>query len=314
MSAKKGLSRREFIATSAKAGALVASGLGLSCGKGEVAAPVPPPDLVSAHGADAAANTRAVIDAMGGMKAFVQPGQLVNILPNAQGSHPGCSTNPDVVRTLVELCREAGAGDVRWMTWISGKYWDRSRIADFVEASGASLVQVDAEDESRWKMLEVANGFSLERVRVFDVLWDSDVFINVPVFKDHIGSDFTGSLKNYMGTSHPTDNRAFHPTWEGEDVVRMEQCVADLNTVVRPPDLIVADATVCLTSDGPFGPGDIARPERVVATTDRVACDVYGAGLIGRDGPNVTMIRKAHEHGLGEIDLAKLNVVELEIG
>jgi uncharacterized protein (DUF362 family) len=302
MSTKKCLSRREFIATSAKAGALVATGLGLSCGRGEVA---PPPDLVSAHGPDAVANTRAVIDAMGGMKAFVQPGQVVNILPNAQGSHPGCSTNPDVVRTVVELCREAGASDVRWMTWISGKYWERSRIADFVDASGASLVQVDADDESRWKMMEVANGLTLERVRVFDVLWDSDVFISVPLFKDHIGSNFTGVLKNYMGTSHPTDNRAFHPTWEGEDVVRMERCVADLNTVVRAPDLIVADATVCLTSDGPFGPGDIARPERVVATTDR---------LIDRDGPSVTMIRKAHEHGLGEIDLAKLNVVELEIG
>ena len=214
----------------------------------------------------------------------------------------------------MKLCREAGASDVRWLTWISGKYWERSRIGDFVEASGASLVQVDPEDESRWRTMEVANGFALEQVRVFDVLWDCDVFIHLPVIKDHIGSRFTGALKNYMGTSHPVDNRAFHPTWEGEDVVRMERCVADLNTVVRPPDLIVADAMVCLTSDGPFGPGDIARPERVVATVDRVACDVYGAGLIDRDGPNVTMIRKAHEHGLGQIDLAQLNVVELEIG
>ena len=148
----------------------------------------------------------------------------------------------------------------------------------------------------------------MSEVRVFKALWECAVFISLPIFKDHIGSRFTGSLKNYMGASHPTDNRAFHPTFEGEDLAHMEQCIADLNTVVRKPDLIVADAMTILTSKGPFGPGDIVSPQQVVAGTDRVALDAYGATLLGLKGAEVEKIRKASEHGLGQIDIDAVTI------
>jgi uncharacterized protein (DUF362 family) len=301
------ITRREFVAVGAATGALVATGWGF----GETE-PASPPGLAVAHGPDAATNTRAVVDALGGMDAFVGKGHVVHILPNAQGTHPGTSTDLAVVRTVAELCRQAGATQVRWFTWIYGGYWERSNIGGFVEQSGVELLRIDHEDASLWRTLEVPQGVTLRQVRVCEALWECDVFISMPIFKDHIGSRFSGSLKNYMGASHPEDNRAFHPTWESDDVVRMEQCVADLNTVVRPADLIVADAMTILTSKGPFGPGDIARPQQVVAGTDRVALDAYGATLLGLEGPKVMMIRKAHEHGIGEIDLDAVGVRRIE--
>ncbi len=303
-----GITRREFVATGAAAGTLLATGVGFG-EKGELR-----PDLVVAHGPDVAKNALAVIEGHGGMGAFVRPGQIVNILPNAQGSHPGTSTDPVLVRTVVDTCFAAGAKEVRWLTWQSGKYFERSNIEKLVEGSGAKFIQVDSNDESQWDNLEVPNGVALERIRVFKVLDDCDVFISMPIVKDHIGSRFTGSLKNYMGASHPTDNRLFHPTFEGEDLERMEHCIADLNTVVRKPDLIIADAMTILTSKGPFGPGDIARPNKVIAGMDRVALDAYGATLLGLQGSEVSMIVNAHKLGLGEIDLGKVRIHEIEVG
>ncbi len=267
-----------------------------------------------AHGPDVAKNTAAVIEAHGGIGAFVRPGQVVNILPNAQGSHPGTSTDPVLVKTVVDLCKKAGAKEVRWLTWQSGKYFERSNIDQLVKGSGANFIQVDSNDESQWNNFDVPKGVALEKIRVFKILDECDVFINMPIFKDHIGSRFTGSLKNYMGASHPTDNRLFHPTFEGEDLLRMEQCIADLNTVVRKPDLIVADAMTILTSKGPFGPGDIAKPQKVIAGIDRVALDSYGATLLGLEGNDVKMITDAHKLGLGEIDLGKVRIQEMEVG
>ncbi len=301
------LTRREFVAGGAATGALAATGLGFGDTK-----PAAAPGIAVAHGPDAARNTVAVIDALGGMDRFVGTGQLVHILPNAQGTHPGTSTDPAVVRTVAELCRQAGARDVRWFTWIYGNYWERSHIGEFVEQSGADLLRVDHEDAALWRTLDVPRGVTLKSVRVCQALWECDVFISLPIFKHHIGSNFTGSLKNYMGASHPEDNRAFHPTWEADDVDRMQQCVADLNTVVRPADLIVADAMTILTSKGPFGPGDIARPQQVIAGTDRVAVDAYGATLLGLEGPKVMMIQKAHEHGIGQIDTGAVGVARIE--
>jgi uncharacterized protein (DUF362 family) len=302
-----GMTRRDFVATGAAAGTLLATGVGF--GEQTEAAP----DLVVAHGPDVVKNTRAVIDGLGGIDAFVRPGQIVNILPNAQGSHPGTSTDPDLVKTVVGLCKQAGAKEVRWLTWQSGKYFERSNIAQFADGSGAKFVQVDSDDESLWDNFDVPDGLALDKIRVFKVLDECDVFINMPIIKDHIGSRFTGSLKNYMGASHPTDNRLFHPSFEGEDLLRMEQCIADLNTVVRKPDLIIADAMTILTSKGPFGPGDIAKPNKVIAGVDRVALDSYGATLLGLEGVEVSMISNAHSLGLGEIDLAKVSIHEVEV-
>ncbi len=297
------LTRRDFVVAGTAAGVAAATGLGFGTGHATTA-----PDLAVAHGPDVARNVVSVIEAMGGIGSFVRKGQVVNILPNAQGTHPGTSTDPTLVRTVVELCKKAGASDVRWLTWISGKYWERSKIASLSEDSGATMVKIDSEDPAQWRTVEVPAAVALPKVRVFKALWDCDVFISMPIFKDHIGSRFTGSLKNYMGASHPTDNRDFHPTFEGEDLVHMEQCIADLNTVVRAPDLIVADAMTILTSKGPFGPGDIASPHQVVAGTDRVAVDAYGATLLGLEGSEVTMIRRAADHGLGRIDLGELEI------
>ena len=306
---KKGITRRDFVATGAAAGTLLATGMGFGeQPKG------PPPDIVVANGLDVAKNTAAVIEAHGGIGAFVRPGQIVNILPNAQGSHPGTSTDPVLVKTVVDLCKKAGAKEVRWLTWQSGKYFERSNIAQLVKGSGAKFIQVDSDDESQWNNFEVPSGVALENIRVFKIIDECDVFINLPIIKDHIGSRFTGSLKNYMGASHPTDNRLFHPTFEGEDLLRMEQCIADLNTVVRKPDLIIADAMTILTSKGPFGPGDIAKPNKVIAGFDRVALDSYGATLLGLEGSEVTMILNAHQLGLGEIDLGKVRIKETEVG
>jgi len=302
------LSRRAFIAGSAAAGALAASGCCSLCSAEEGR-----PDIAAAHGPDVVKNVKAVVEAMGGMGAFVGAGQVVNILPNAQGSHPGASTDAVLVRAVVEMCKEAGAKEVRWLTWMSGKYWERSNIANLMRDSGTTLVQVDDKDDTQWEELEVPRGAALEKIRVFKALWECDVFISLPIIKDHIGSRFTGVLKNYMGTSHPSDNRLFHPTFEGENLVHMEQCIADLNTVVRPPDLCIGDAMTILTTRGPFGPGEITKPQRVFAAVDRVAFDSYGATILGLKGTDIAMIRNAHAHGLGEIDLKKVTVRELEV-
>ena len=306
---RNAISRRAFVAGSALAGAVALSGFRF---------PLPrirggTPGLASAHGPDVVKNTKAVIEAMGGMGAFVSAGAVVNILPNAQGSHPGSSTNPQLVKTVVDACREAGAKEVRWLTWLPERVWERSNLAGPVEESGATLVAVDLENAELWKEVEVPQGVVLKKIRVFKALWECDVFISMPIIKDHVGSRFTGVLKNYMGASHGVDNRLFHPTFEGENLAHMEQCIADLNTAVRAPDLCIGDAMTVLATNGPFGPGELKKPERVFASVDRVAFDSYGASLIGLSGPEVAMIKNAYDLGLGEIDLSKLEIKEIEV-
>jgi uncharacterized protein (DUF362 family) len=66
-----------------------------------------------------------------------------------------------------------------------------------------------------------------------------------------------------------------------------------------------------VTTNGPFGPGKLARPQKVVAGADPVAVDAYCARLLGLDAHAVSMIRLSAAAGLGQADLKRTKIVEL---
>lgn len=319
------MSRRAFVATTA-GGALAASFAQSSVLGGDL------PDLVVAHGPDGERNALAALEALGGIGRYVKAGQIVGLLPNAQGDHPGCSTDLGVLRAVIGLCKKAGATEVRCLSWLPQQLWDHPRaryLREPLEAAGAKLVltppgpppakagepapPAPPEVIAQWRSLEIPRGVALKQVRVMKTLYECDVLISLPVFKDHVGSRFTGTLKNYMGASHPGDNQTFHPSFEGTNLEHMEQCIADLNTVIRKADLCVVSAMECLKTNGPFGPGEVVKPGKVVAGVDPVALDYHGAGLLGLDGAQVGMVRRASALGLGEIDPAKVKVKAIEV-
>jgi uncharacterized protein (DUF362 family) len=115
-----------------------------------------------------------------------------------------------------------------------------------------------------------------------------------------------------MGLNSPVSNRTFHrPNWKTDpnDVAHLEQSIVDLNKAVKPA-LNVVDATEFIVTNGPFGPGQLLRPEKVVAGTDRVAIDAYCAGLWGLEPKDIVQIKRASEQGLGEINLDNVDIRE----
>ena len=108
---------------------------------------------------------------------------------------------------------------------------------------------------------------------------------------------------------------AFHKkNWktDRDAIQHMEQSIADLNTIIEP-NLCVVDATEFIITNGPFGPGELHKSMKVVAGTDRVAIDSYCATLWGLDPKDIIAINKAHEHGIGERDLTKMKIKEVEL-
>jgi uncharacterized protein (DUF362 family) len=97
-----------------------------------------------------------------------------------------------------------------------------------------------------------------------------------------------------------------------DDITHLDQCIADLNTIIQP-DLCIVDATEFVTTNGPMGPGKLLKPQKVIAGTDRVAIDTYCATLFGYNPKDIAILNKAYEHGLGEMDLTKVKIREVEL-
>jgi len=75
------------------------------------------------------------------------------------------------------------------------------------------------------------------------------------------------------------------------------------------------DATRCLTTNGPSGPGEVVNLGKVMCSTDTVGLDAYATTLLDWGGKalkpeDIGHIKFAAEHGLGEMDLAKVEIVE----
>ncbi len=311
------LNRRDFLKRTAGTGAAALIGGGLAwprngagysrLGLSEF------PDIAVVQGQDYLANTRRAVDLVGGIARFVPKGGRVAILPNSQSAHPGTFTGPDIVRAVVRMCKDAGAREVNCLSWLPEKNWTATGLAGVLMEEGAVLKIVDPKDEALFKPIALPKGKVLREAMIMKELFENDCLINLPITKDHAGNKFTGAMKNLMGLNSAPVNRTFHSgdfKANPDDIDRLDQCIADLNLAVTPV-LSIVDATKFITTNGPFGPGELASPQKIVAGVDRIAVDSYCASLRGFKGPEILMIKKGYEHGLGEIDLEKVRIREI---
>jgi len=307
------IGRREFFKKSAQAGLALAVGRELVAGVKPVGAGPAAKAVVVAVGigADYEKATMLAVDLLGGIKKFVPKKARVALLPNVQSRHPGSFTKPEVLRAVIKLCKKAGAKEINCLSWQSVKQWEDTGLKAVIDAEGVGL-KLFEKDEALFKAVPVPGGLALTEARILADFYDHDVLINMPITKDHAGNKFTGTMKNLMGLNSPMSNRTFHrPNWktDPDDIAHLEQSIVDLNKAVKPA-LNVVDATEFIVTNGPFGPGQLLRPEKVVAGTDRVAVDAYCAGLWGLEPKDIVQIKRASEQGLGEINLDKVVVRE----
>jgi len=272
-------------------------------------ATVEPVDLCAVTGTDAYQNTTKAVEQLGGMGRFVPKGATVGLLINHQFRNPGAHANPDVAAAVVRLCWEAGAKSILSLKDERFTYWRR-------EGRHPDAVRKMTPCSGNYVAVEVPRGQALRKAEVIKEFLAADVLVNVSVAKDHEGTRYACVLKNAMGALTYGTCQFFHfghgkGGWYG-DADFLSQCVADLN-LLRAPDLAVADATTILTSNGPFGPGKLAKPNVVVAGANAVSVDAYAARFLGLDAKSISMIVRSSALGLGETDLSKVKVRELSI-
>jgi uncharacterized protein (DUF362 family) len=231
------------------------------------------------------------------------------MLLNAMTVRHGTFTSPEVVKTVVSMCKDAGAKEIRFLDCLGPSRWRQNKLLQAAEGSGAIVSFFDTNNPSHWKEIDIPRGKALKRVRLVKSLFESDVLIVLPIFKHHVICRYTGSMKIYMAVTHSSDCRKFHR----DNNAHLDQSIADLNTVARPADLVVVDAMELITENGPGGPGNIIAPHKVITGKNRVTVDAYCAPILKMKPQECKQISAAYGHGLGEINLSNLSIKEIEV-
>ena len=308
------MKRRNFLRSSAGAG--LAAGAFLSFGRYDkllAGKPIPAAanyDLVAVMGGEPAAMFDMGIQALGGMGTFVAKGQTVLVKPNIGWDvvpEKGGNTNPALVKRIIEHCFRAGAKEVYVFdntcdNWI--KCYQNSGIEKAVKDAGAKMVP--GSSESAYQEVTIPNGKKLQKVKVHELVVSSDVFINVPILKNHSSTRMTGALKNMMGVVW---DRGY---WHSND---LNQCIADYALYPKKPSLNVMDAYNVMMRNGPRGVSkeDISNMKSLMLSTDWVAIDAAGAKMMGKEPASIEHIAMAAAMGVGKIDLATMNIHRMKM-
>jgi len=260
------------------------------------------PDLAVIQGDSPVRITQEAITALGGMKRFVSKGDKVMVKPNIgwdRTPEQGACTNPEVVKTLVELCFDAGAKQVTVMDNPCNpaqRTYVRSGIAKAAKDAGA---KVPFPNQYKLKKLAL-NGEWFKEWEIYTDFVEVDKIINVPAAKTHSLSRITLGMKNWLGALGGNRNQLHQ---------NLDYAMLDLSRFFKPA-LTVLDAYRLLIRNGPQGGrlSDVKVFKTIVAGMDYVAVDAMGASFFDIKPEDLPYLQLSKERGLGEINLEKLRV------
>ena len=297
------LTRREFLKRAAALGA-AAAGLAQLAGLDDMAEAAGGPTIAVASKKDPAGLVRAAVGALGGMGRFVKKNDVVLVKPNigwARKPDQAATTNPAVVAEIVRLCKQAGARQVKVMDHAVDRpdslLLGMTGIDAAVRKLGVRATM--ASSPAFYERVALRKGKAITSADVMRDLRRADVWINVPIAKVHNSTGLTLGIKNLLGVVW--DRGAFHGSSS------LDQALVDLMSEIRP-NLTILDAVRILLTNGPKGPGRTEDRNIVVAGTDPVAVDAYGASLFRMSPSQIAHIRLAGAAGLGEIDLKRVTI------
>jgi uncharacterized protein (DUF362 family) len=260
------------------------------------------PDVAQVQGESPSLITKAAIEALGGMKRFVSNGDKVIVKPNIgwdRTPEQAACTNPEVVKTLVELCFDAGAKEVKVMDNPCNparRTYVRSGIQKAAKSAGA---KVPLPNKHRLKKIPI-HGDSLKEWEVYTDFIETDKIINVPIAKTHSLSRLTLGMKNWLGAVGGNRNQLHQ---------NLDLAMIDLAAFFKPV-LTVMDGYRILLRNGPQGGrlSDVKLYKTVAAGVDYVAMDAVGASFFDIKPDELRFLQIAKEKGIGEIELENLTI------
>lgn len=262
---------------------------------------------------------RKAVSLVGGFD-FIKPTDTVLIKPNVNSDdpYPG-TTNPDVLDEVIAMVKEKGAkriiiADCSGIPWPDTmRNMEKLGFTKIAKKHGVEIISLDNEE---WEWIKPkglkywSNGF-----RIPKLLRNVDHIINVAVVKTHSIADFTMSLKNFVGLIHRQDRMIMHSSRY------IKEMIGELNLAFKP-SINILDATKVFVRGGP-AKGEERDVGMIIASPDRIACDITGLSLLKILGttPQIQnknmwehpQIKRAIELNIGVNTPEKINLLGLNI-
>ena len=272
-------------------------------------APVNGKTMAIVNGSDRVKTVRKAIELLGGIKRFVNPGDIVAIKPNVAFASPpmlGATSNPQLIAEVVRLCYEAAARKVIVTDNPindPASCFTLSRITDAAEAAGAKII---LPRDSMFNKTTLDGGKYIKNWPIYYAPFaKADKLIGIAPIKDHARSGASMTIKNWYGLLGANRN-IFH-----QDI---NTIIVELSMLVKPT-LVILDGTEVMMTNGPTGGSlsDLKRADTMIASCDHVAADSFGSTLLGLKPSDLPYLSRANNAGSGTTDYESLKPLHAEV-
>ena len=246
-----------------------------------------------------------VLAPLGGMGAFVKPGQKVLLKPNLvapSAPEMAVTTHPALVRAVIRQVKVAGG-----ICFLG----DGPGVGGTLTAAKASgLLDVAQEEGAQFVVFEETAVFEnpenriLKRIELTKHLKEMDLLITLPKLKTHCQMAYTGALKNQYGLIPGAAKGKFHFRFQNRD--RLADFMIDINRTAAPT-LAIMDAVVGMEGPGPSG-GTPRKIGLLMASSDLSALDTIAFTIIGLTLPQVPVSLAAQRGGYGTVELERIEL------
>lgn len=236
---------------------------------------------------------------LGGMSAFVKPGQKVLLKVNLlmkKRPEEAVTTHPSVVEAVVRLVQEAGGipiigdspGGPYTVSALQAIY-TRSGLREVAKRTGAIL-----NEDVGQTTIQYPEGKLAKSLTVTNCVLDADVVIPLSKLKTHGMMTFTGAVKILFGVIPGLLKAEYHlKMFKVHDFADL---LVDIATWVRPT-LSIMDGVVGMEGAGPSA-GKPRNIGALILSADPFALDVVATDLIGLKPEKVPTIMAARVRGL----------------
>jgi len=253
---------------------------------------------------------RRALDLLGGMSAFVKPGQRVLLKPNLVRAVPperAVTTHPTIVATVAKLVVEVGASPI--IVESPGGPYSRRLLKGTYRKTGMTWAAKVGGAELNYDVgaIQVSHpeGVVLHGLDLVAPLVETDAVINLAKLKTHNLTMLTLAVKNLFGLVPGPLKIGYHARFKQAE--RFAQGLVDIVTYVKPV-LNLVDGIIAMEGNGPSG-GDPRQIGAIVVGADAFAVDVVSSALVGFDPLEVPTTRAAMERGLTTGRLADITLV-----
>ncbi|MCX8021251.1 MAG: DUF362 domain-containing protein [Syntrophorhabdaceae bacterium] len=234
-----------------------------------------------------------------GKKVFIKP----NVL-RASSPEEGIVTNPAVLKGVVEKVETVKpssivVGDNPGVMCYGENEFTFKKTGLFDAAKGYYR------NIGETSVAVSFNREFLDEVTVSKVAFDADIMISLPKFKTHGLTVLTGAVKNSYGLLPGGIKARLHKAAGNPE--RFHRLIVDV-FMLRIPELFIVDAIVGMEGNGPVST-ELRDIGLILASDNAVALDAVISYMMGAEPYAIPFIRYAHERGLGEIDLSKIDII-----